>query len=252
MNLKLGKNVLTFEYFTSEDSIEQKTVSIYLYESGTKFVVSDIDGTITKSDILGYVLPIFGFKWHFNELIRIYRQLNLKGYEFVFLTARSFREYNDTRKYLDELYSQKSQDSGNKSTTSQAGLEEESSTCFLPDGPLFMSPRGFIPSLNAELLHKSADIFKSRTLKEIKKTMTPSDEIDKIESCPDPFIAGFGNQPTDALAYKSASIPDDFNFVIKDNRIFMLSGKYKFSMEPFYKNLDKLFPTLSNSAQNQK
>ena len=33
---------------------------IYLFKPDTKFVVSDIDGTITRSDVAGQVLPLFG------------------------------------------------------------------------------------------------------------------------------------------------------------------------------------------------
>jgi len=34
---------------------------------------------------------------------------------------------------------------------------------------------------------------------------------------------------------------EDYIFIIKDSIIHMLSGKYKFSMESFYKNIDNLF-----------
>ena len=57
-------------------------------------------------------------------------------------------------------------------------------------------------------------------------------------------MAGFGNQVSDAVAYKSANIHPNYIYIIRDSIIYMLSGKYKFSMESFYKNVDSLFPKL--------
>ena len=33
---------------------------IYLWHHTDKIVISDIDGTITKSDVLGHILPVIG------------------------------------------------------------------------------------------------------------------------------------------------------------------------------------------------
>jgi len=36
---------------------------LYLWKWSDKIVISDIDGTITKSDVLGHVLPVIGKDW---------------------------------------------------------------------------------------------------------------------------------------------------------------------------------------------
>ena len=47
---------------------------------------------------------------------------------------------------------------------------------------------------------------------------------------------------SDAVAYKNIGIHGNYNFNIKESIIYMLSGKYKFSMEAFFNNVDTLFP----------
>ena len=40
---------------------------IYLWKNTDKVVISDIDGTITKSDVLGHILPVIGKIWTHSE-----------------------------------------------------------------------------------------------------------------------------------------------------------------------------------------
>ena len=51
-NLKMGPNKLVYSV-NIEGKIKSVEGSIYLYDSSDKVVISDIDGTITKSDVLG-------------------------------------------------------------------------------------------------------------------------------------------------------------------------------------------------------
>lgn len=69
-------------------------------------------------------------------------------------------------------------------------------------------------------------------------------EIQKAFKKPNCIVSGFGNQISDAVAYKSSGIHTNYVFHIKDSVIHMLSGKYKFSMESFYQNVDNLFPEI--------
>lgn len=58
------------------------------------------------------------------------------------------------------------------------------------------------------------------------------------------IVAGFGNQNSDAIAYSSVGIHHNYIFHIKDSIIHMLSGKYKFTMESFYQNVENIFPLI--------
>ena len=36
---------------------------IFLWDYRTKVIISDVDGTITRSDVMGHVMPRFGNDW---------------------------------------------------------------------------------------------------------------------------------------------------------------------------------------------
>ncbi|MBO8631187.1 hypothetical protein INO08_15890, partial [Staphylococcus aureus] len=50
LNLKDGQNVITFTFSTAMLGRQQVDASVYLWKWNTRIVVSDVDGTITKSD----------------------------------------------------------------------------------------------------------------------------------------------------------------------------------------------------------
>ena len=58
--------------------------TVYLWDYHDKVVISDIDGTITRSDVVGQVLPLVGMDWTQNGVVGgvcMYRQWNLSLYE---------------------------------------------------------------------------------------------------------------------------------------------------------------------------
>jgi phosphatidate phosphatase LPIN len=54
-----GENVLTFSVKTRRGGISTLTCMLYLWEPECKIVISDVDGTITRSDVMGQVSVIF-------------------------------------------------------------------------------------------------------------------------------------------------------------------------------------------------
>jgi len=63
MGLKPGQNKIAFSVQSKLQGTQILTSSIYLYDFRKKFVISDIDGTITKSDMLGHIMPRIGQDW---------------------------------------------------------------------------------------------------------------------------------------------------------------------------------------------
>ena len=55
--LKWGKNDVKFQI---EGTDQFLVAQIYLWKHSTKLIISDIDGTVTKSDVLGHILPRIG------------------------------------------------------------------------------------------------------------------------------------------------------------------------------------------------
>jgi phosphatidate phosphatase LPIN len=43
--------------------MQQVDARIYLWKWNSRIVVSDVDGTITRSDVLGQFMPLVGIDW---------------------------------------------------------------------------------------------------------------------------------------------------------------------------------------------
>ncbi|KAF6064976.1 LNS2 (Lipin/Ned1/Smp2) family protein [Candida albicans] len=76
MNLHYGENSLKFK---ASDGNSQVTANLYLWKSTTPIVISDIDGTITKSDALGHVLNLIGRDWTHPGLLADTTRQYLQG-----------------------------------------------------------------------------------------------------------------------------------------------------------------------------
>ena len=68
-----------------------------------KLVISDVDGTITKSDVLGHVAPRVGIDWSHGGVTSLYSRIASNGYQMVYLTARGIGLAADTREYLNSV-----------------------------------------------------------------------------------------------------------------------------------------------------
>lgn len=51
-------------------------------------VVSDVDGTITRSDLLGHVLPTLGVDWSHPGITQLFHNIARNGYQIMFLSSR--------------------------------------------------------------------------------------------------------------------------------------------------------------------
>ena len=47
------------------------------------------DGTITKSDVLGHILPIIGRDWAQSGVAQLFTQIQDNGYKMLYLSARA-------------------------------------------------------------------------------------------------------------------------------------------------------------------
>ncbi|XP_020247800.1 phosphatidate phosphatase PAH1-like isoform X3 [Asparagus officinalis] len=63
LNLEDGQNVIAFRFFSRVLGKQEVDAHIYLWKWNARIVISDVDGTITKSDVLGQVMPLVGKDW---------------------------------------------------------------------------------------------------------------------------------------------------------------------------------------------
>ncbi|KAF7863883.1 hypothetical protein EAF04_006848 [Stromatinia cepivora] len=188
LGLKSGPNPVSF-------TVNRATcqANMYLWKYDVPIVISDIDGTITKSDALGHVLNYIGRDWTHIGVAKLYTEIVNNGYNIMYLTSRSVGQADTTRAYLN-------------------GVVQEN--YHLPKGPTILSPDRTLAALRREVYIRKPEVFKMACLRDIKNLFGPNRT---------PFYAGFGNRLTDALSYRSVSIPS--------NRIFTINSYAEVSLD---------------------
>lgn len=232
MNLSYGENKLMFKLNQGNSQIYS---NLYLWKSTTPIVISDIDGTITKSDALGHVLNFIGKDWTHPGVARLFTDIANNGYNIMYLTARSVGQADTTRAYLQSIV-------------------QENNTK-LPNGPVILSPDRTMAALKREVILKKPEVFKMSCLNDIKSLYYSNEELKKLDStCNEgdnktPFYAGFGNRITDAISYRSVYIPSHRIFTINPDgevhlELLELSG-VKSSYLDIGELVDQYFPPIS-------
>ncbi|PYI00932.1 lipin Smp2 [Aspergillus sclerotiicarbonarius CBS 121057] len=218
LNLKPGANSMSF-------SVNRAicTATMYLWNGNIPIVISDIDGTITKSDALGHVLNMIGRDWTHAGVAKLYTDIVNNGYNIMYLTSRSVGQADTTRAYLYGV--------------NQDGYR-------LPKGPVIMSPDRTMAALRREIYLRKPEVFKMACLRDI---------LNLFNGKENPFYAGFGNRLTDALSYRSVNIPSTRIFTINSNAEVVLDllslNKYKSSYVSMTELLDHFFPPVSLLVQ---
>ncbi|XP_077941730.1 phosphatidate phosphatase LPIN1 isoform X2 [Gasterosteus aculeatus] len=187
LQLKEGPNDVVFSVTTQYQGTCRCHGTIYLWSWDDKIVISDIDGTITRSDTLGHILPTLGKDWTHQGIARLYHKVSLNGYKFMYCSARAIGMADMTRGYLHWV--------------------NERGT-MLPIGPVLLSPSSLFSALHREVIEKKPEKFKIECLSDIKQLFFPNTE---------PFYAAFGNRATDVYSYKEVGVPL--------NRIFTVNPK---------------------------
>jgi len=184
LNLRLGANTVSYTVHTALQGTQTVNAHIYYWHENTNIIISDIDGTITKTDFLGHLMPMVGKDWSQPGIAPLYSNIRRNGYQILYLTSRPIGQAKQTKDFLHSVY--------------QDGK-------MLPHGPLIMSPDRMLPSVKREIIFKRPELFKMAVLKDIR-SLFPADH--------NPFHAGFGNRPTDAIAYNSVGIPLEKVYIV--------------------------------------
>ena len=78
LKLKRGSNEVEFSVTTAFQGTTRCRCHIYLWHHTDKVVISDIDGTITKSDVLGHLLPVIGRDWAQSGVAQLSTKMDLQ------------------------------------------------------------------------------------------------------------------------------------------------------------------------------
>ncbi|EGC35488.1 hypothetical protein DICPUDRAFT_33329 [Dictyostelium purpureum] len=199
LGLKKGINRITFVVSSTLLGTKEVSASIYLWDNTSKIVISDIDGTITKSDVFGQVLPLIGKDWSHIGVAELYSNIKANGYQIIYLTSRAIGQANLTRTYISSVKQTGS------NPNSIGGIQGQSIPFTLPEGPVFMSPNRLLTSFNREVIRRNPEEFKIACLQDIQNI---------FPTTMSPFYAGFGNRNTDAISYNAVGVPKGKTFTI--------------------------------------
>ena len=89
LNLKYGENTIDFWLTTMLQGTTKISASIYLWNATDNIVISDIDGTITKSDVMGNIFPAIGKDWSQKGVTHLYQRIHNNGYKILYLSSRA-------------------------------------------------------------------------------------------------------------------------------------------------------------------
>nr|POE80003.1 nuclear elongation and deformation protein 1 [Quercus suber] len=243
MNLEPGANQMAF-------TVNRATchATLWYWRYDVPIVISDIDGTITKSDVMGHVMNSIGRDWTHQGVAKLYTEISANGYNFLYLTSRSVGLADNSRAYLNSVV--------------QEGYR-------LPKGPVILSPDRTIAALRREIYLRKPELFKMACLRDIMSLFAghggsnnTHDSVEAglrahIDKTQDgfaagrgkggsPFYAGFGNRLTDALSYRSVNIPSTRIFTINSNSEVSLDllslNTYKTAYGSMREIVDHYFP----------
>ncbi|XP_063071200.1 zgc:123305 isoform X2 [Engraulis encrasicolus] len=176
LNLREGANKVVFSVTTQYQGTCRCEAAIYLWNWDDRVIISDIDGTITKSDALGHILPQLGKDWTHHGIAKLYHKIHKNGYKFLYCSARAIGMSAITKGYLQWV-----NDEG----------------VVLPKGPVLLAPSSLFSALHREVIEKKPEVFKIACLNDIRYLFNPQQR---------PFYAAFGNRTNDAYAYKEVGV----------------------------------------------
>ncbi|XP_034938533.1 phosphatidate phosphatase LPIN2 isoform X2 [Chelonus insularis] len=223
LNLKEGLNDVVFSVTTAYQGTSRCMCCIYRWRYDDKIVISDIDGTITKSDVLGHILPIVGKDWAQSGVAQLFTKIQKNGYKLLYLSARAIGQSRGTRDYLRSI---------------------KQDDISLPDGPVLLNPTSLISAFHREVIEKKPERFKISCLRDIMALFPENSR---------PFYAGYGNRVNDVWAYTAVGIPI--------HRIFTINhrGELKHELTQTFQSsyldmsfiVDHLFPAAREYASDE-
>lgn len=222
LGLARGANEVRFSITTKFQGTTWCSCNVYLYKWHEKIVISDIDGTITKSDVLGHVIPAIGGQWAHAGVAELYTRIKNNGYKMVYLSSRAIGQSHITKQYLKSV----AQDSK-----------------VLPDGPVLLSPTSVLVAFRREVIERRPEEFKIAALTDLKKLFPVKQ----------PFFCGFGNRETDTVSYRAVDIPtariliiDPTGKVRRADSRGLVSSYLNMASE----TVDYLFPPLAKKSRH--
>uniref|UniRef100_A0A7S1KU76 LNS2/PITP domain-containing protein n=1 Tax=Percolomonas cosmopolitus TaxID=63605 RepID=A0A7S1KU76_9EUKA len=207
-----------FEISFRGENLPEISAHGYYWSAHEKVVISDVDGTISRSDLLGHLMPRLGLglNWRHPGVVRNSRALAANGYKLIYLTARPISMASLTKKYICGLR----QDNEEKSP--------------MPFGPVLTTPYHMLNSFAVEVVIQQPHVFKIQLMRSVAKLFDKGHGI----------CAAFGNKNTDESAYAT--------FIDDSSKIFTINarGQLRTASNQTYKGYGGLADQVQNLFPN--
>uniref|UniRef100_A0A7S1VHV5 LNS2/PITP domain-containing protein n=1 Tax=Grammatophora oceanica TaxID=210454 RepID=A0A7S1VHV5_9STRA len=198
-----GRNCLQYQALTKEDEILSiADAHLFVWELTDKVFVSDIDGTLTTSNLRGIVNTVMtdnfqqdastlhhGICNFYENFLQAADQHNVTV-RLVYLTSRPLELASVTRRFL--------------TTVAQNGVE-------LPAGPLVGHPGTLMDVLNSELFKRDIHRHKADRLMRFLRLVYAGAGATADSS---PLVGAIGNTMTDTTAYEMGGVPLNHIYLI--------------------------------------
>jgi phosphatidate phosphatase LPIN len=245
--LNYGRNLIRYILYNEKGKIAATAEAfLYMWSAHDYVIVSDVDGTITKSNVRGVLDTVVQDKFShihagvckfYHDLINVsdlnkQRTKNGGDVRFFYLSSRPISYIAQTRKLLVGLSQEESSlEKSSLNSTKRVGL---------PSGPIMCHRSSLSTVLHSELVSKNIYEFKADVLARqivlpfvaamgnqrgkpeyFEKSCTSDTTIsdDRL------FVAGFGNTLLDAKAYELAGMDRrDIYIINKESRIKCLGA----------------------------
>lgn len=208
MHLSPGKNKIVYRLSGTPIYL---TCNIYLWDDSDKVVISDIDGTVTKSDLVGYIYGAMGKDWTHLGIAALYNKIVENGYKIVYLSSRPIGHIGLTKAYLERV---------------------EQNEQNMPNGPVILFPGRLLSAIYREVIQGPQE-FKISIISEIKGLLQRGR-----------IYAGFGNKQSDRIAYEVCEIDPGRIFIV--NTLSEIStgkkGMVKLRHSDLYDIVEGVFP----------
>jgi len=212
--LKMGPNPIVFRVTTASGSLVKTSAVMFLMNNTAQLVVSDIDGTVTKSNVRGLVLPSLGISdWKHRGVVELYEKIQDQGYTVMYLSNRAIGQSDMTREYIYSLKENKFR---------------------MPRGPILLQVESLLGAFQTEVIKGQPEVNKIAALSRVKGLFPGN-----------PFYAGFGNKAWDILAYKALNINPDMIFNVGEDSLLLSEGTgIPTNYTNLIENVPSLFPVL--------
>ena len=247
MPITNGKNKIRIRHVETNTMVE---CFLWVWAHTEKIIVVDIDGTITRSDVRGYIETVYMryYQYCHKGVVEFFHFLCEKmKCKIMFLTSRPIAHYEATKKLLNSL---RHVEGGGQNVRATASLQaawtstngrmdlvqNSNISLSLPDGPVFANKDEIAKAAYDELVLRVSEHYKTDSLYGITKlfrrahgdlselsTLIGRDGLPQSSTtlrCDCnlpfklPFIFGFGNRVSDARAYRANGIDPSVIFLI--------------------------------------